>query len=75
MALTTTWMLKTGRRLHRRPVVHDLSPSQLIAFWCDDNVGDTLSDDSCDDPCDGDGPTGPPQSALDAASARQAGHL
>lgn len=41
MALTTTWMLTTGRRLDQMPLLHDLTADQLIEFWADDHDGGT----------------------------------
>jgi hypothetical protein len=37
VALTTRWMLITGRRLHQSPLLHDLPTGQLIDFWADDH--------------------------------------
>lgn len=39
MALTTKWMLTTGRRLDQIPLLHDLTADQLIDFWADDHDG------------------------------------
>jgi hypothetical protein len=39
MALTTRWMLVTGRRLDQTPLLHDLAADQLIEFWADDHTG------------------------------------
>ena len=36
VALTTQWMLITGRRLHQSLLLHDLPTGQLIDFWADD---------------------------------------
>jgi hypothetical protein len=36
VALTTRWMLNTGRRLDQVPLMHDLTGDQLIDFWADD---------------------------------------
>ncbi|MFD0689166.1 hypothetical protein [Actinomadura fibrosa] len=36
MALTTVWMLKTGRLLDRDPILHELTAEELIEFWSDD---------------------------------------
>jgi hypothetical protein len=36
VALTTRWMLNTGRRLDQAPLMHDLTGDQLIDFWADD---------------------------------------
>ena len=36
VALTTRWMLNTGRRLGQVPLLHDLTGDQLIDFWADD---------------------------------------
>jgi hypothetical protein len=41
MALTTKWMLTTGRRLDQTPLLHDLTADQLIDFWADDHDGGT----------------------------------
>jgi hypothetical protein len=41
MALTTKWMLTTGRRLDQTPLLHDLTADQLIDFWADDQDGGT----------------------------------
>jgi hypothetical protein len=39
LALTTTWMLKTGRHLRCRvPLMHDLTAAELIDFWADDHI-------------------------------------
>ena len=39
LALTTCWMLITGRRLYQQPLLHGLSADQLIDFWADDYDG------------------------------------
>ena len=39
VALTTQWMLTTGRRLGQEPLLHDLAADQLIDFWADDHSG------------------------------------
>lgn len=39
IALTTTWMLTTGRRLRCGvPLTHDLNAMELIDFWADDHI-------------------------------------
>jgi hypothetical protein len=39
IALTTTWMLATGRRLRSdMPLLHDLNARELIDFWADDHI-------------------------------------
>ncbi|RFS83468.1 hypothetical protein D0T12_20690 [Actinomadura spongiicola] len=35
MALTTVWMLRTGRLIDRRPLLHELSAEELVEFWDD----------------------------------------
>jgi hypothetical protein len=42
IALTTKWMLITGRRLDKAPLLHDLTADQLIDFWADDHSGGTI---------------------------------
>jgi hypothetical protein len=37
IALTTRWMLITGRRLNEAPLLHGLPADQLIDFWADDH--------------------------------------
>lgn len=39
VALTTQWMLVTGRRLRQDPTLHDLDLDELIDFWADDHQG------------------------------------
>lgn len=40
LALTTTWVLVTGRRVRcDLPLFHDLPESDLIDFWADDHLG------------------------------------
>jgi hypothetical protein len=39
IALTTTWMLVTSRRLDQPPLLHELTADQLIDFWADDHTG------------------------------------
>jgi hypothetical protein len=41
VALTTRWMLDTGRRLDQAPLMHDLTGDQLIDFWADDHRPET----------------------------------
>jgi hypothetical protein len=42
IALTTTWMLITGRRLRSGvPLVHHLTAVELIDFWADDHINPT----------------------------------
>jgi hypothetical protein len=41
LALTTRWMLITGRRLGQWPLLHVLSGAELIEFWADDHVGNS----------------------------------
>jgi hypothetical protein len=36
LALTTTWMLITGRCLDHGPLLHGLPAADLIDFWADD---------------------------------------
>jgi hypothetical protein len=36
-------MLTTGRRLHQRPALHELSRDQLINFWADDHLDGLLT--------------------------------
>jgi hypothetical protein len=36
IALTTTWMLITGRFLDHEPLLHGLPAADLIDFWADD---------------------------------------
>jgi hypothetical protein len=43
LALTTRWMLATGRCLDQSPLMHDLTGDQLIDFWADDHIGGTRS--------------------------------
>jgi hypothetical protein len=39
IALTTTWVLATGRRLRcEQPLFHDLNVHELIDFWADDHI-------------------------------------
>lgn len=38
LALTTTWMLLTGRHLYERPLLHSLTAEQLVDFWADDHA-------------------------------------
>jgi hypothetical protein len=38
LALTTRWMLITGRRLNQRPLLHILPAEQLLDFWADDRA-------------------------------------
>src|SRR5215467_12030667 len=38
LALTTSWMLITGRWMYPGPLLHDLPAEQLIDFWADDHV-------------------------------------
>jgi hypothetical protein len=33
VTLTTQQMLSTGRRLGERPLLHHLSPDELLEFW------------------------------------------
>jgi hypothetical protein len=35
LALTTQWMLITGRRLGQHPLLHGLSPEELLEFWAE----------------------------------------
>ncbi|SEG48008.1 hypothetical protein SAMN04489712_105452 [Thermomonospora echinospora] len=35
VALTTTWMLATGRRLNQPPLAHHLPADQLLEFWAE----------------------------------------
>jgi hypothetical protein len=42
IALTTTWMLATGRRLRCGvPLFHDLAAPELVDFWADDHIEPT----------------------------------
>ena len=41
VALTTRWMLDTGRRLDQAPLMHDMTVDQLIDFWADDHRTET----------------------------------
>src|SRR5262245_28777160 len=43
IALTTRWMLTTGRRLDQAPLMHDLTDDQLIDFWADDHGNEAIS--------------------------------
>ncbi|MFC4052799.1 hypothetical protein ACFOY4_24185 [Actinomadura syzygii] len=42
MTLTTVWMVRTGRLLDRKPIMHELSADELVEFW-DDPLRETVT--------------------------------
>jgi hypothetical protein len=73
VALTTSWMLRTGRHLDRAPLLHHLSDTELIDFWADDRLdadGPAPGIPSAGPPCHCTSPT--PHRRTAPRSARQA---
>jgi hypothetical protein len=72
VALTTSWMLRTGRHLDRAPLLHHLSDAELIDFWADDHLdadGPVPGTPSAGPPCHFTSPT--PRSPATPRPARQ----